>query len=282
MSSSTCFHFQQANYSVQNNALLYAHQKRAIRHIHSKLRRVPLGFATHHTLLVEVAVGCGKSAIIYSLVYSLAVSKVLVVVPGLQLRAQLGQKWIFTLLLLKIIPDETDLPIVCVTTNIAELADMSADCTTHVVIINTEAFRGSAFQQELRQQSQSSGGIAVDAFQLLIVDEAHHKPSSTYRAFMSFFACHKVLLTATPERRDCLLIHYTSQAFRYSIEQGIHDRIIKTPVLLRYSDAMDDKAALPVHPGAEPAPCKRLPGQAAAPREPHSDGHSVREDYPGV
>ena len=75
----------------------------------------------------------------------------------------------------------------------------------------------------------------------MIVDEAHHEPSATYQAFITHFTCHKVLLTATPEKRNSLPIHHTSMVFRFSIEEGIQGNIIKLPCFLRYSDRVDDE-----------------------------------------
>lgn len=43
----------------------------------------------------------------------------------------------------------------------------------------------------------------TDLFDLVIVDEAHHAPAPTWRAILDHFdEARKVLLTATPRRRD--------------------------------------------------------------------------------
>lgn len=65
-----------------------------------------------------------------------------------------------------------------------------------------------------------------DHFSLLVVDEAHHAPATTYREVMEYFAsAKKLLVTATPKRGDDIALGTVceSVAFQYGIEPGIDD-----------------------------------------------------------
>ncbi|HET6279432.1 MAG TPA: DEAD/DEAH box helicase, partial [Polyangia bacterium] len=65
-----------------------------------------------------------------------------------------------------------------------------------------------------------------DAFELVIVDEAHHAIAATYRRVLKWFEHAKVLgVTATPDRQDEQGMHnvFESVAYKREIEDGIKD-----------------------------------------------------------
>lgn len=71
--------------------------------------------------------------------------------------------------------------------------------------------------------------FARDAFALIVVDEAHHAVSATYRSVLDYFAPAKVLgVTATSDRLDKLGMHnvFESVAYSYSIKQAIEDKAL--------------------------------------------------------
>lgn len=63
-------------------------------------------------------------------------------------------------------------------------------------------------------------------FSLIIVDEAHHAPASTYRGILDYFAFAKILgVTATPDRGDRAALGQVFQqvAYVYEMRQAIED-----------------------------------------------------------
>lgn len=65
-----------------------------------------------------------------------------------------------------------------------------------------------------------------DAFELVIVDEAHHAIAATYRRVLDWFEHAKVLgVTATPDRQDEKGMHnvFETVAYKREIEDGIRD-----------------------------------------------------------
>lgn len=63
-----------------------------------------------------------------------------------------------------------------------------------------------------------------DEFKLVIVDEAHHAPSTTYKRIIQHFADAKVLgVTATPDRKDRKALGqiFETVAYVYDVENGI-------------------------------------------------------------
>ena len=65
-----------------------------------------------------------------------------------------------------------------------------------------------------------------DRFDLLMIDEAHHAPATTYRRVVDYFAAAKVLgVTATPDRADEKAMGqiFDSVAYDYEIEDAIGD-----------------------------------------------------------
>lgn len=73
------------------------------------------------------------------------------------------------------------------------------------------------------------GKFKPNEFGLLVIDEAHHAPASTYRKVIAHFRQHdgcKVLgVTATPKRADEVALGqvFESVAFRYGIEAAVDD-----------------------------------------------------------
>ena len=78
-----------------------------------------------------------------------------------------------------------------------------------VVVASVQTLRGARLQR-----------WAPDAFDLVIVDEAHHSAATTYRAILDHFATARVLgVTATPDRGDGqgLGDFFQSVAFKYDL-----------------------------------------------------------------
>ncbi len=66
----------------------------------------------------------------------------------------------------------------------------------------------------------------VDAFALIVIDEAHHATAASYRAVLEHFRAARVLgVTATPDRADGQALGqvFESVAYRYGMRQAIRD-----------------------------------------------------------
>jgi len=66
----------------------------------------------------------------------------------------------------------------------------------------------------------------TDSFSLIVVDEAHHAPATTYRTVLDYFAAARVLgVTATPDRLDGAALGgiFDSVAYSYELRDAIRD-----------------------------------------------------------
>jgi superfamily II DNA or RNA helicase len=75
-------------------------------------------------------------------------------------------------------------------------------------------------------QPQRRASFAPDAFDLVVVDEAHHATASTYRAVLDYFgAAARLGVTATPDRADGVRLDAVlgRTVFRYPIRQAVRE-----------------------------------------------------------
>lgn len=82
-----------------------------------------------------------------------------------------------------------------------------------------------------------------DLFDLLVVDEAHHAPATTWMVILEHFSARALLLTATPHRRDRKrlpgkLVYY--YPLRQALEQGLYQPI--DPTILDVPEGADQSA----------------------------------------
>lgn len=94
-----------------------------------------------------------------------------------------------------------------------EKGKQRANTLTKIVIASVQTMRGERLQRWIRTH-----------FTKIIVDEAHHATSSTYRAVLDWFDGAKVIgFTATPDRADGTGLGevFASVAYRYEIQQAI-------------------------------------------------------------
>lgn len=104
----------------------------------------------------------------------------------------------------------------------------------HIVISNAQKFGqkpGENPDQNPDQTNCSWRDLPDDIFHLVIVDEAHHYPATTWREIVSKFRNHAmvVFLTATPYRGDGkrVLEDKVTMVYRLSLEDARKDGIIR-------------------------------------------------------
>ena len=87
-----------------------------------------------------------------------------------------------------------------------------------------------------------------DYFDLIMIDEAHHRPSPRYEALFNHFAdVHEVGMTATPWRMDGqkLADYYETIAHKMNIRQGVTEGYLARPKYLRTDICVNLKALRP-------------------------------------
>jgi superfamily II DNA or RNA helicase len=70
----------------------------------------------------------------------------------------------------------------------------------------------------------AKGRLSPDAFDAIVIDEAHHAPADSYQRVLSFFSLARILgVTATPDRADAKPLGFDVVADRYGIDRAIPD-----------------------------------------------------------
>lgn len=160
--------------------------------------------------LVAVPTGSGKTAIALAAPYIIGASRTLVVVPSVQLRGQTVAAFQSQEVLRRIgaLSGQADPEVLEVK---GRLISWSACDDADVVVALPQSISPEHYDEDAKPPT--------DLFDLVIVDEAHHAPAPTWRAILDHFdEARKVLLTATPRRRDGkrvpgeLVFHYPLRA----------------------------------------------------------------------
>lgn len=187
-------------------------------------------WAVHHRrpALVAVPTGSGKTAIALATPYLVESSRTLVVVPSTQLRNQIVSAFENQEVLRQMgALGGPDNPKVL---EVKGRFTSWLDCENADVVV--------ALPQSISPELYDEGSKPpADLFDLVIVDEAHHVPAPTWRAILDQFdGAKKVLLTATPKRRDGKRIP-GDMVFHYPLRAAMSDGYYKTvePRLLNVS-----------------------------------------------
>ncbi|MFC5410841.1 DEAD/DEAH box helicase [Larkinella bovis] len=170
------------------------------------LRRAQLGaihaIASHFTLrtdpaLVVMPTGSGKTAVLMISAYLLQAKRVLVVTPSRLVRNDiaLGFRELTVLKRLHVVSESIDGPKVHEQTDkISSLEDWDRLKPYDVVV---------ASPSSISPAIEDIPSPPDDLFDLILVDEAHHSPARTWEElFNAFPNAKRILVTATPFRRD--------------------------------------------------------------------------------
>lgn len=185
--------------------------------------------AAHWTLddndptVISIPTGSGKTAIamVAPLLTSPVPTRVLVLVPSVQLREQIVEQFSTQsqLISLGVLPQNIEPPSVHGMTG--RTADWESLRIYDVVVALPNSISPAQYDENLRPPS--------DLFDMIIVDEAHHAPASTWQAVLEHFAAqHRLLLTATPRRRDGRRIPGSLEFYyplRRALEEGLYNPI---------------------------------------------------------
>jgi superfamily II DNA or RNA helicase len=198
------------------------------------LREAQLGALTaivaHSTVSDEPAqivlpTGVGKTAVAALVPYVLQATRALVVVPGKLIRNQVAAVLDDpSAIAAGVLPDSIPAPVVAVADHWATEEDWERWRDADVVIGTPSVL------------SPAQGRVAVmppELFDVVIFDEAHHLPASTWSNLLAATAGRAVLLTATPFRTDGKRLPgdiVYSYPLARAIDQGVYGEVRYVPV----------------------------------------------------
>lgn len=184
--------------------------------------------AEREATLISIPTGTGKTAVAMASPFlgGEPPTRVLVLAPSRAIREQLARN-ISTYAQLRrigVLPEEGEGP------SVFEMAGMAQDWDElrghDVTVALPNSISPVHYEDDRRPPA--------DLFDLLVVDEAHHSPARSWEAVLDHFAsARKLLLTATPTRRDGRRIPGSLQYYyplRRALEEGFYKPV--EPVLL--------------------------------------------------
>src|SRR6266702_2017442 len=194
-----------------------------------------MALAAHATVSAETAqlvlpTGVGKTVVAALAPYVLRAERVLVVAPGKLIRSQLGAAFRDPVRAVAAgaLPAMTTGPRVAVANRRATQDDWERWREADVVI-GTPSVLSPAYDSVAR--------MPRELFDLVVFDEAHHLPASTWSAMLAASDGRAVLLTATPFRNDGKRLPghpVYSYPLARAIDQGVFGEVRYVPV-----DAVD-------------------------------------------
>ena len=172
---------------------LYAHQVEAVLKLRDHFDRQQNN-PNPDPALVVLPTGCGKTGVAVLASYVLSATRVLVITPSVIISQQIKRAYREFLIDRKIIEDEPKhrqsvLPTVyCITKS----KQIEEGMSNMVMVVNAHKIGGQRSRVKIKD-------IPPTGYDLVIVDEAHHYPASTWRLLVDHFSGRKRLfLTATP------------------------------------------------------------------------------------
>lgn len=170
--------------------------------------------------ILVLPTGTGKTAVLMISSFLERATRVLVVSPSRLLRSQLKEEF-STLNVLKnlgVVPQNLITPSVIEVTKRITTQDKWAELREFDVVVGTPF----SISPAIEQIPEPPDGL----FDLVLVDEAHHSPASTWNNILtSFPSAKKILVTATPFRRDKQEIR-GNLVYSYPIKEAYNDGIL--------------------------------------------------------
>ncbi len=186
--------------------------------------------------LVCLPTGTGKSAVATAAPFIARATRVLVVVPTVELRKQMTEEFASLRDLQEVGAYVAAGEFPRATALVGVQQDWSLLRQYDVVVSIPQAISPVSYDE--------GSGPPVDLFDLLIFDEAHHVPAKTWLAILDHFErAKKLLLTATPIRRDRKRLP-GAIVFNYPLKQAIADNIYKPiePFIIQPQGGRSDAA----------------------------------------
>jgi superfamily II DNA or RNA helicase len=198
--------------------------------------------ASHFTVseepaLIVMPTGTGKTAVMTLLPFLLGAKRVLVVTPSVLVRDQVFREFstLSTLKITSAVSREVPSPVVRKVTGQMSTVEKWLEAESADVVVATPHCISPGYRGVLPPPD--------DFFDLLIIDEAHHIAAATWSTVLrNSLTAKKVLLTATPFRRDRKIIA-AQQVYNYplarALAEGIYAPIDFKAVQISDADAKD-------------------------------------------
>jgi hypothetical protein len=172
----------------------------------------------HDPAIVVMPTGAGKTAVLMLCPFLEDSKRVLVVTPSRLLRDQIAQGFasLDVLRRISVVPADVSSPKVH---QVQHRLDASGweELNEYDVVVTTP--------NTISPVLEGVSAAPKDLFDLLLIDEAHHSPATTWKAVLDAFPYAKrALFTATPFRRDRKHI-FGSLIFNYALSEARKDRV---------------------------------------------------------
>jgi superfamily II DNA or RNA helicase len=169
--------------------------------------------------IITMPTGSGKTAVLIAAAFLLRPERVLIITPSRLVREQISEQFDTLDVLKKIgaVPETIEPPKVYSTQERITSIDDWEKMREYDVVVGTLPSISPSFDD--------IPSPPEDLFDLILVDEAHHSPAKTWQSVIdSFVNAKKILLTATPFRRDNKEIK-GRLIYAYSLSKAYQDGI---------------------------------------------------------
>ena len=172
--------------------------------------------------LISMPTGSGKTALMMTACFELALGKVLIVVPSKILRRQICEQFKS----LQILKDNGCLPPDIPELKVYEIENkQSSGEQWEMLLDNYDVI--VAHPNSISPYYKNLSPIPPELIDAVFIDEAHHEPAPTWQALNKFYTDKiRIFLTATPFRRDRKRMR-AKLIYHYSIERAIDARILR-------------------------------------------------------
>lgn len=201
---------------------LYQHQVDAVEAACQSLQ----GQNATSIALVVLPTGCGKTGVAVLAAYALNASRVLVITPSVKISKQIHENFC----------GSENRHCFLLERNIIKADEESSICPSGAYITNTSKIRQHMRDPFMVVNAHKIGGtssvkiedIPNNAYDLVIVDEAHHYPALTWKTLVDHFdGSRRLFITATPEYRGEPILKNPGPCFKLSRAEAVQRGIVR-------------------------------------------------------
>jgi superfamily II DNA or RNA helicase len=209
--------------------------------------------------LIVLPTGGGKTGVAVLSAYATNSSRVLVITPSEKVSDQIGKAFAESkktsfLYQRNVVNDNLQTANVLPSFKVIKKRDCETDETLDL------AFRNPLVVVNIQKVGRVGGRVALDDipknFDLVIVDEAHHYPARTWKAFVNHFQnSRRIFLTGTPKYRGGDILENQKSYLAYELERinAIKNGVIRDLEFAEEEDLPDD-----LNPATEEAACRAI------------------------
>lgn len=191
--------------------------------------------------LICMPTGSGKTAVLMATAFALRAARVLVITPSQLVRNQIAEDF----RLLQVLKRIGVLPEALPTPSVAEVDSKVTSDAEWVELLNNDVV--IATPNSVSPHVPGVAAMPTDAFDLVLMDEAHHSAAPSWAKILDHLAgARRVLLTATPFRNDGKEIKAKivyNYPLRKAHEDGIFGKLSYIPVMPKIEEDTDKEIA---------------------------------------